>query len=190
MSVAPLCAMAANLASMQILRHALGLGRPLADSMIEYCGFTNKTTISPLRRKADCPYDHERWNRATPPRALRDCTPAELANAAGLAGESPLVLFNVNDMPFVERGSCRCKAGHAVRRFIQEGEPAGRCESCGGPIVPSPFHTHKSVSAETLGPAMDQPLHRLGAGSASFALVRGDGASWLFRQPRCHEEAA
>jgi molybdopterin/thiamine biosynthesis adenylyltransferase len=48
MSVSFLCALAANLACVQILRHVLKLGAPLADSVLEYCGYTHRTVTAPL----------------------------------------------------------------------------------------------------------------------------------------------
>ncbi|MCX7827351.1 MAG: ThiF family adenylyltransferase, partial [Verrucomicrobiae bacterium] len=58
MSVSFLCAMAAELAMFQLLRFVAGLGTPVCNTELEYCAYTHRTVVTPLRRRRDCPCDH------------------------------------------------------------------------------------------------------------------------------------
>ncbi len=176
-SVSFLCSLAADLALTQLLRLALGLGVPPGDAVLEYCGYTHRTALSPLRRNADCPCDHTAWERAAAPRPLADCTPRELVGAAGLEeGEEAGIALAVDGSPFVERGACpECRREQAVGRF---GAP-GRCGACGGAVEAQPFYTHRAAPAALWRPLRDRPLRELGAGGAPCVVVRGPGRAVL-----------
>jgi molybdopterin/thiamine biosynthesis adenylyltransferase len=180
LSVSFLCSLAADLALTQLLRFALRLGAPLQDAVLEHCGYTHRTVLSPLKRNADCPCDHAGWERASAPRPLADCTARELARLAGLDGGAGAggISLAVDDMPFVEWGACAaCGQGQRVGRF----GPAGRCADCGGPVEAQPFYTHRAAPAALLRPVLDRPLRELGAAAARAAVVRGAGRAVLVR---------
>ena len=56
----------------------------MADSVLEFCGYTNRTVTMPLAQNPNCPCDHSAWEIAPAPRALRDCTLRELLAAAAM----------------------------------------------------------------------------------------------------------
>lgn len=58
MSVAALSSLAANLAVVAVLRHALGLGESISDTLTQFCGYTFETVTMKLRRKVTCPAEH------------------------------------------------------------------------------------------------------------------------------------
>ena len=52
----------------QLLRWPLQLGTPVEDTLVEYCGYTHRTVVQPLRHNPACPCNHTRF-------ALRFTTP-------------------------------------------------------------------------------------------------------------------
>jgi hypothetical protein len=182
MSVSSLCSLAADLVMLQILRHVLPLGAPVADTLLEYNGYTHRSIIIPLRRNPGCPCDHQPWRLRAPPRPLAECTVAELAALAGTGSESRGAIL-VDGFVWVEASHCRCGDVSPVRLFLPADESsAGQCPKCLAPCVPSPFFTHRTVPLRRLGAAGDQTLGRSGAAAASTVLVRNaDGRGTLFR---------
>jgi molybdopterin/thiamine biosynthesis adenylyltransferase len=177
-SVSFLCSLAADLALTQLLRFALNLGAPPAGSVLEYCGYTHRTALSPLKRNPECPCDHTAWERAAAPRPLADCTPRELLAAAGLDEVDAGVSLAVDGSPFVERGTCAgCGREEAVGRF---GAP-GPCAGCGGAVEAQPFYTHRAAPAALLRPLLDRLLREWGAAGARSVVVRGAGRAVLVR---------
>jgi molybdopterin/thiamine biosynthesis adenylyltransferase len=175
-SVSFLCSLAADLALVQLFCFALKLGAAPQDVVLEYCGYTQRTVLSPLRRNAECPCDHSAWGHAAAPRPLAECTPRELARAAGLGDD--VRSLAVGALPFIERGACAaCGREQEVGRF----GAAGRCGGCGGPVEAQPFYTHRALPAALLPPLLDRPLGELGAKQAHSALVRGPGGAVLVR---------
>lgn len=184
MSVSPLCALASDMAMMQVLRHVLHLGPPLEDSVTEYCGFTQRTMVSPLVRNPDCRADHVVWRTVPVAGRLAARSLRQLALAA--LGEDPPpadLAFTVgDDLLFVERVDC-CGWPQTIRRFCAEGAPVAGCPRCGAALEPQSFYSHRPVSAATLGALVDRPLRRLGAASAREVVVHYDGQAVL-----CQEE--
>ena len=185
MSVSCLCSLAADLASNQLLRHALRLGEPVADTSLEYCGYTNRTVTSRLALTASCPCDHRRGVLVPAPKSLREVSLAELATAAGFNRDAGVVTFTLDGCDWARLGECRCPVPSAVERFIPAKQShAGRCAKCRAPIRVSPFFRHHAVSAWTLGTAMDAPLATLGAGAVSSVLGDDGNRLVLFREPK------
>jgi hypothetical protein len=177
-SVSFLCSLAAGLALTQLLRLVLHLGAPPGDSVLEYCGYTHRTALSPLQRNPDCPCDHTAWERAAAPRPLADCTPRELLAAAGLGEADEAGVSLACASPFVERGACgECRREQAVGRF---GAP-GRCGDCGGAVEAQPFYTHRVAPAALLRPLLDRPLREFGGEGAGSVVVRVAGRAVLVR---------
>jgi hypothetical protein len=180
MSVSCLCSLAADLACVHILRLVVGLGAPLGDCVVETCGYTYRTVVSPLVRNPECPCEHLAWEQRPAPRPLADCTLGELA--AGLAASADLtgVSFAVDGMAFAELAVCEgCRRSESVRRFVARDGPVGRCDGCGGPTRAEPFYTDDPVPANMVLSLLSEPLARL-AGAARAVVVRGPGRALLF----------
>jgi hypothetical protein len=180
-----LCSMAADLALVQGLRHWVSVGQPVANTMVEYCGFTHRTVTSPLTRRAACPGPHERWLRREPPRCLHGCTPRELIEAAMGAGPDWRgVSLAIDRHYFASHGVCTsCGRPSTVGRFSSMLRAVGQCPDCGGQLVATPFHSHRPMPADGLGQAMDRPLSELVQGAAQSVVVRGRNLSVLFCDP-------
>jgi molybdopterin/thiamine biosynthesis adenylyltransferase len=174
-SIASLCSLAADIAVIQILRHTLRLGAPVADTIVEYCGFTHRSVVSPLARNPRCPIDHVTWRRAAGPASLRDASLRALAEAAGLR-DAASAAFTVGGLAFVESAACR--RGHAqdVRRFARPASSAWPCARCGEPAVAGGFTSHTTVAASRLGESLDRPLRDFADPVPRWVLVHGDGA--------------
>jgi molybdopterin/thiamine biosynthesis adenylyltransferase len=183
-SVSFLCSLAADLALMQILRDMLGLGGPVQDTLVEYCGFTHRTVTAPLVRNPQCPCDHRPWAAAPAPGPLAECTLRQLAVAAGVTENRELARtsFRVEDWPFVVRGVCaNCGQTQAVQRFVAGGEAARPCVTCSGIVAVQPFFAHHPVPATMARAVLDRPLAELGSRPPGWVVVQGQERTVLFR---------
>ncbi len=189
-SLSFLSELAADLALMQALRHVAALGEPMGDTLLEYCGYTHRTIITPLRRRADCPCDHQEWVEMLPPQPLTDCTPRELLVATpdeqhDLRGIS----FDVDASPFVETGLCSsCGRRHAIKRFVTPLGGALSCTACGSPIDAEPLFTHRPVAADLLRGVLDRPLRDIVSAAPQTVIVRGRERAVMFREHRSDED--
>ncbi len=183
MSTSSLCSMAADLVLMVALRHVLGLGKPLGDCAVEYCGYNHRTTVTPLTRNHQCPAEHARWETRAFDQPLADLTPRALAQAALGCEELPEDLaFTVGEeLVFVQDAPC-CGSPHSIARFAREGTPVAACPRCGADLVPHPFYCHRPVPATILGPLLDRTLSDIGAGSVQAILVQAGNRSILCRR--------
>ncbi len=77
-SLPHLCGIAANLVCMELTRRVLEIGDPTESRLVEYCGYTHRTTVTPLRRRAECPMDHTRLQLEPRTRDLGKSAPREL----------------------------------------------------------------------------------------------------------------
>jgi molybdopterin/thiamine biosynthesis adenylyltransferase len=190
-SLSALCSLAADLAVLQIVRYFLKLGQPVADHMLQYCGFTHRTLLNPLAHHPQCQLDHTAFNRVAVATPLAGLSLAQVAQAATGTSLSPTVQFEVGGMDWVELGACRCAQPAPVRQFVGRVRPRlSRCAACATPIVPLGFYTHRTVSASVLGSAVDQPLGKLGVRRAESVTVRTGAAGALVRhQPQPQETA-
>jgi molybdopterin/thiamine biosynthesis adenylyltransferase len=181
MSTSFLCSMAAELGVMQVFRHALGLGKPVANTSLEYCGYTHRTVVSPLTRNPNCLCDHRVWRRVPAPRpSLADCTLADLVAATGHHDREATTITVDDDLHFIE--SAVCRGGHRapIGRFGLLGESVGACAICGASMQPDNYFAHRTAALPTLGAALDEPLHTLGA-APSWVMVRRDQEPFVFR---------
>jgi len=184
MSVDFLCSLAADLATMRIFRHALRLGAPLEDSVVEYCGYNHQSHVVPLVKNPTCPCEHIALERVEIRRPLGQCNLRELAGAAGFHGGRlpPDLSFLVDELTFVEAAMC-CGQAQPIGRFCNDGEPLARCSHCGSALGAQPFFSHRPVPAAVLSARLEEPLERVGAGGAKSVVVRCGGRSVF-----CHEE--
>ena len=180
-STAFLCSLAADLAMTIVLRLVLKLGKPLADSQTEFCGYTLRSVVTPLRPKSEA-CDHTPWEIKRLDGPLDKTTLRALAGASGLgrAGAADGVSFAVGHLLFAELGACAGCGTRRVRRFVHPGRKAGTCRRCGGDVFAQPFYSHRPVLASQIEDVLDKPLGRIGARSVDGVLVRrGDRAVLL-----------
>jgi hypothetical protein len=180
-STSSLCSLAADLAMMQVLRHLGGLGAPVADTLLEYCGYTHRTAISPLKRNYQCTLEHVRWQRCQMQRELANYTPCELANTAlGPVRTADGISLTIERLQFCEAGVCtQCGARQTVERFIATLRGAGKCAVCGAAMDGLPFYTHRPTPLAVLGKWADRPLHKVVGRSPESIVVRGPNAAVL-----------
>jgi molybdopterin/thiamine biosynthesis adenylyltransferase len=171
MSVSALCAIAADMAVIEVLRLVLGLGEPVGDGLVQYCGFRHETTRTRLVRNPSCPCEHVHFDEQPLSGPLAECTPGELARQV-VPGDVELeaCAWAVGGHVFIESAAC-CGGVQPIGRFCRADRPAGRCRSCRRPLYAQPFFAHRRVPGSVLGPALHRPLGRLGAGRAPWVVV-------------------
>ncbi len=182
MSTASLCAVAADLAAINILRVVLRLGEPLVDQQIEFSGYTNRTVISPLPvRNPKCRADHSRWRVHPQSRPLADCTLDEIASASGLAEAGGLdgVSFSIPGRQFVEMADCSRCGPCRLRMFTGATGELPPCPRCRGPLAAQPFFSEEAIAAAHLKELVDLPLRKLGVREAASILIRRNDATVL-----------
>jgi molybdopterin/thiamine biosynthesis adenylyltransferase len=181
-SLSPLCSVAADLAVLQLVRLVLKAGRPVADTLLEYNGFTHRTVISPLRRSPSCRLEHVRFAQVTLDEPLGSLSLAAVALRASGAPAPADGQFAIDGLDWVEFAGCGCAERTVVRQFVPRGIP-GRlvCRKCARPLAPLAFYTHRTVTRSVLGAALEQPLRKLGAHHASHVLLRTGDSGVLIR---------
>ncbi|MFI5382207.1 MAG: ThiF family adenylyltransferase [Tepidisphaerales bacterium] len=182
MSTASLCAMAGDIAAINILRFGLKLGEPLVDQQIEFSGFTNRMVVSPLpRRNADCKCDHTHWQLRRFPKPLGKATFAELAGASGLVSDGELdgVSFSIPHRQYVEMADCGHCGPCRICRFTTTAGELPACPRCHGPLTAQPFFTEEAVAASHLKELIGRPLRDLCVHGAAAVLVRRNDAAVL-----------
>jgi hypothetical protein len=183
MSVAFLCSLAADLTLVQVARHAIGLGAPVSDTLLEYCGYTHATTVSALRRNPDCPCDHSAWMEAAAPRPLDECTLGELALAAdgARAPEDTEPAFGIDEFDYVETAACACGGSQPVGRFLRAGAPLGRCSACGERLSAHGFFSRHLAAASAIPSLLDRALVDVAPRPPRWVIVRRGDRTTLFR---------
>ncbi len=180
-----LCALSADMTMVQLVRHWLGLGLPVLDSILEWNGFTHRSTVNPLQRKAGCGGEHTVCRRVPSNHAIGESSIRQLLIAGGAATKKNHagMSLQLDDLLFCERASCGCPPSQQSGRFYSCGAGGGRagevCSTCGQKPVPSPFHCYEMVPLAELKACMDQPLSELGAGNAGWARLRDPEGSVL-----------
>jgi adenylyltransferase/sulfurtransferase len=173
MSLRPLCALAGEMAALQAVRLALGIGTAVCDTLLEVCAYTWRSHVTPIARNPKCPCPHERYKLRSAPRTLDACSPGELLRAAGLRGSpADSASFAAEGFRWVERGLCGCAESQPVHRFVHNGDALARhCAKCGRPIAPQPFYSHDAIPFGLLAPFRDRSLRSLGAVGCRGVLV-------------------
>jgi molybdopterin/thiamine biosynthesis adenylyltransferase len=184
-STSSLCSTAADLAMTQMIRHLGGIGVPVVDTLLEWCGYTHATKITALKKNIHCPCEHRRWNRYQTQRALSTYTPLELANIAlGHVRSEDGVSLTIDRLQFCEVGVCtHCAARQPVEKFVARLLGAGTCPVCGGAVDGLPFHTHRPVPLAVLGKSADRPLRELLERMPNSVIVRGPNTAVLCVNP-------
>jgi molybdopterin/thiamine biosynthesis adenylyltransferase len=182
-SLAHLCGLAAHLAFMDVTRLALGLGDPGESRLLEYCGYTHRTTVTPLARRDDCPLDHEQFRLEPRAQDLGGSTLRALLRTAGYLEADPLrVTVTVERHCFTSLAACKCDAPPRLGHFLEIGATAGVCPTCGLDRRPHPLHTFDEVPVALLAEQLDRPLAELGVPSPTSIRFRGEAGSVLFHR--------
>lgn len=183
-STSHLCSLAADLAVNQLLRLVLPLAEPVQDTILEYCGMTNRTVTGPLVRNPDCPCDHSRFDLGRASAPLKCFSVERLARQFGFAFDDVVLNLTFGDVTWVERGRCRCAESVPVRRFVAVGrERVARCVKCRSPIRHQPFYEHRTISPAMLGHRVSTPLNLLGASNIPWVLLRNPEKAVLVQDP-------
>ena len=181
-SLPQLCAIAANLCTLELTRRAVGIADPQASSLVEYCGFNHTTTTTPLERRLDCPQEHLRM-RLEPVRELDALTPSQIVERAGYRDADPQrITIALEGFRFASLAACGCTRGPSLGRFLPKGSTGGTCSSCGQDRVAHPLHVHEQVRVAALGANQNQSLASLGARRVTSACIRSEQAAVLFHQ--------
>jgi molybdopterin/thiamine biosynthesis adenylyltransferase len=181
-SLSSLCSLAGDLGAMLIVRHWLGLGQPVADTMLEYCGYTHQTTVSHLVRNSRCAGAHEVCRRVSSHHDVSVSSPRQLLMAAGLATSATLdgVSFKLDGHAFCVRGRCACPVSSKLGCFYSTGGGESVvCPKCKEPLRPQPYFIHDPVPASLLEESLDRKFSDLGVVEADWALVRGHSGAVL-----------
>jgi molybdopterin/thiamine biosynthesis adenylyltransferase len=182
-SVPHLCALAANLAMMELTRRAVGAGDPLASTELSYCGFTQQITHTRLERRASCPADHTRMRLAPSTADLGELSVGELLRTAGCDSDAlRSVSLHVEGRRFVALARCKCATPPRIDRFVADDDEARPCPSCGQRLLPHPLHVFDEVPLTALDGFRGRSLSSLGAPSPPAVRVRAERATtFLFR---------
>jgi molybdopterin/thiamine biosynthesis adenylyltransferase len=180
-----LCAIAADLAMVQVIRFLEDLGQPVVNTLLEYCGYTHRTAISPLKRNEDCPCEHRCWTRCETTREIAAYTPRELAKVAlGTIGSLTGISLTFPDLQFCTAGICTgCRSNQPIEKFVGALRGSGKCAVCGGSVDGLPFYAHRPTPLSALGERIDRPLHEIVDGSPEAVVVRGPQAAVLCEYP-------
>lgn len=185
-SISALCSLAADLAVLQLVRFILKIGRPEpADTMLQFTGFKLSAEVIPLRRNPNCRLDHTEFKPVKVDGPLENLTLADVSQRSIGAPPHPDTQFDIGGWDWIEFASCACGQPVPVQLFVPHGQSAlSNCPKCSAPRVPLSFYTHRTVSASVLGPAINQPLRKLGARSVPSVLVRaGDSGAIATTNP-------
>jgi molybdopterin/thiamine biosynthesis adenylyltransferase len=184
MSVSFLCSLAADLTMAQVLRHSLGLGKRVENTILEYCMYTHKSAISPLRRNLDCPCDHTPFVQAMTLEKIPELSLAEISRMAGYHEDADFsgVSLRLGGMQFCEEGSCRCGQSRPVGQFVHPGKNTICCHLCGEVIHPHPFYTHHNVPATIVRDQWDCRLKDLGVKSEKWVRLRSPKKNFLLME--------
>lgn len=182
-STPSLCGIAANLASTQMLRFVLGLGKPVGDTSLQFCAFTNKTVTSPLHRHEECPTNHRPYARfllpTEPTVSLNDL----LKQTKELWSNDDPPTFELGNQEWVEAGLCHCKSAPTpIARFASVGASKSCCESCGSSLSKQPFFTHSRASLQHLGKALDASISTICDAMPEWIVIRNSENAALLTQ--------
>jgi hypothetical protein len=186
MSTAELCTAAACMAVMELAGLLQGLHAPQASRMIESCGFTNASSVTPLTRRDGCPQEHAAWQVVPWDEPLAQTTPRRFFAAAGCDAqiEPQALALCVEGEVFGRLLACACDRHAALGRFLTPGIDLGVCADCGQARVAHPLHTFETVPVHALREHLDRTLGELGAQVRGGVRVqRGEQSFFFHRAP-------
>lgn len=178
-SLSALCSLAGEYAIIQLVRDVAKLGAPVADTVLEYNGYTHRTVVSPMARNPLCPVDHLPWDSESLSAPLPDCTLSGLLRDAGFEPNGRTT-FLVKAMQFVTRGVCERGHVRQVERFVPLSGAIGRCRACEAPVQPHPLYAYRSAPEEILAPHLNRSLGSLCTESPRWVVVQQQERAVLF----------
>jgi molybdopterin/thiamine biosynthesis adenylyltransferase len=178
-----LCSLAADLTLMELTRRLVGLADPDESRVVQFSGYTQRATATPLRRRDDCPIDHEALRVVGCGEALAGSTLRELLGTSGLGGENlERITLQIEAHRYAGFASCSCREHPALGRFYRSGETPGRCPHCDAEREFHPLHTREEIPVSLLLEQLDRPLAALGASRARALRLRGERGGVLFHR--------
>jgi molybdopterin/thiamine biosynthesis adenylyltransferase len=182
-SLPHLCGIAANLLWTELTRRVLAMGGANQSRLVEFCGYNYRTSVTPLRRRADCPMDHSRLQLEPRAGDLGKSAPRDLLREAGYEGADPCrVSMTVEGRCFTSLAVCGCDVHPQLGRFFPAGGTAGACPRCRVQRLPHPLHSHEEVPVRALASQLDSNLESLGAPQPTSVRVRGERGAVLFHR--------
>lgn len=156
------CALAAQLAASEAIKHLTGLDRgALSGEECAYSLLSHRALRTTLPRTAGCRQPHERWELVDVPHGAAETSIGRLASEIGIGEYSPLLQVR-GETPWFGFALCAaCGRRQGVRRFARLGENLGRC-ACGGELPAGPLGMRSVMPAADLRAAWEQPLDDLG----------------------------
>jgi hypothetical protein len=172
MSTSFLCSLAADFALVQWTRYVLGLGQPVEDSLLQYCGFTHHTSQGKLSANANCACHHLILERIALAKPLGDFSCRELLQQAGLEpAQFESSALTIGDLHYVSSAICAC-GEQPVDRFLGTDARLGTCSDCQHRVTPQPFYTSRPTPFGDLAAHQERPLCELGVEQAAWAVVQ------------------
>jgi molybdopterin/thiamine biosynthesis adenylyltransferase len=183
-STSHLCSLGADLAVNQSLRLALHLGEPVANTILEYCGFTNRIVTSRIERNPTCRCDHTRFEVVRAAMPLREYSLTKLLETFFEHEAAELITVTLGRWEWIEQARCRCADPVSVGRFVVAGRSSiGRCRRCMRTIRAQPFGTCQTITVALLGNAASVSLAKLGVRECPWILLRGAEKGILVQDP-------
>ena len=178
-----LCSLAADLVFLELTRRLAGIAAPDESRVVQYNGFAQRASVTPLERSPACPIPHEAVQLVGCGSRLPDLTPRELLECAGFAGDDPRrVTLAVEGHQHAGFASCECSAHPELARFYVEGQTPGHCPKCDSPRALHPLHTRTEIPVSLLAGQFHLPLAALGANGARAVRLRSERGSLLFHR--------
>lgn len=177
-----LCSIAADLAVTQAVRHFLGLGDPVANTLLTWSGYTHRSLVSPLAKSESCRLEHVTWQRAAAPKPLVDCTIEELLAAAEMriSGQATIA---IEGYAWAEKAFC-CGGFQQIDEFVaQSATAAVACPKCRKPLAVPPFFLRRETPLASLRTQV--PLTALGI-AATGGVVLSDGTRGVLVRHAAH----
>lgn len=181
-SLPHLCSVAADLNLNELTRSLVGLDAGEGSRLVEFCGFTRRTTVTGLVANPECPFEHVP-TRLVPAEDLAERTVESLVAEAGYSGADPhRVTLTVEAHRFAILAACGCTRHAELFRFLPDDAHAGGCEACGEPRFAHPLHVHRETPVAAFRGVADRSLASLGATPTAIR-VRGDHGPVLVHAP-------
>ena len=181
-SAAALCALAADLAVLEVLRLAAGVGAARGACLVEHAALVDRTSVTPLRRNPGCRAEHVVPRRARLLRAVRDHTPAELLAAAGVSASDRWSLA-LDGFELAEAPACACLGLPALPRFLPAWGSPPPCSRCGAVLRAPRWSRHREAPGELLAEVLHVPLRELGATDPRLATIDAGRGRLLLGDP-------
>ena len=176
---AALCALAANMAVLIMLRHALHFGNPMANTMTQFCAYSpGKTSIIQMKRNPECLNEHITYTHRLSPKPLRDCSFLDLASAIDTSPGD--VSVEVGNYRWLDHLSCGCEIFPKKRYFNYQKPRRLHCVQCDTTLDLSPYFSRSQVPLSLLGSSIAQPLGHLGIEAPTWLITRDSSHKNIF----------